>query len=439
MVKKDIIEYIEDNDVKFIRLGFCDLLGFQKNISIISSEFKAVINHGRSIDASALPVFSDISKQDLRLYPDLSTLRLLPWRPQTNAVLRFYCDIKNTDNTDFIGDSRSMLKRAINELSELGFMCMMGTKCEFYLFKNNEFDEPTTKTLDEGGYLDISPLDKGENIRREICLCLEDMGLSPETSHHEQGPGQNEIDFKFSDPLSAADNFLTFKSIVKSISSRNGLFASFMPKPFRAKSGSGLHLNISLYKDGKNIFADKNNVNFKYVESFIAGILEKIAEITLFLNPINNSYERLGACNAPEYVGWSYSSRSQLIRVPTASKGSERLELRAADPTVNPYISFALILKAGIYGIKNNLKLPKEYDEQSSSEASENSIYTPLPKNLGEAIALASKSEFVAECIGKECLSSYVKIKESEYNEYLRINKNNIEQDNCMSEEFKVY
>ncbi len=415
MVNKEILEFIDEHDVKFIRLFFCDPLGNQKNISIMAEELKDAFRHGIAFDPCPIKIFSDINNTDLLLFPDLSSLSLLPWRPQTNSVLRFYCDIKNPDGTDFIADGRNMLRKAVRDLKELGFSCKMGTKCEFYLFHADESNQPTMKPLDNGGYFDISPLDKGENIRREICLCLEDMGLNPESSHHEQGPGQNEIDFKFSDPLSAADNFLTFKAIVKSIATRNGLFASFMPKPFMDKSGSGMHLNISLYKDGVNTLSDHDSENIKYARSFIAGILEKIQEITLFLNPINNSYERFGTFGAPKYISWSHQNRSQLIRKPISSKGNERIELRSPDPTLNPYIAFSLILYAGIYGIENNLELTPSIEANLDvcDEAILKELNT-LPKDLSEAINIAKKSSFLKKHINEEYLQSYIKLKEEE-------------------------
>ncbi len=419
MINKDILDFIEENDVKFIRLGFCDPLGNQKNISIMASELEQAFSDGISFDASAIEGFANVEKSDLLLFPDPDTLSFLTWRPYTNSVLRFFCDIKHPDGTPFAGDGRHMLKTAVNHLKELGFNCKIGSECEFYLFKTDDNDEPTLKTLDNGGYLDISPLDKGENIRREICLSLEEMGLYPESSHHEQGPGQNEIDFKFSDPLRAADNILTFKSVVKSVASRNGLFASFMPKPFPFKSGNGMHINISLHKDGVNLFSDHRSDNFKYAKNFIAGILEKIEEITLFLNPVNNSYERFGAFEAPKYISWSHQNRSQLIRIPAQKNGRERMELRSADPTLNPYIGFSLILYAGIYGIENNLELPAAVDEDLyNADSVITNALKSLPKNLGEAIKLAKQSDFVKKHLDCEFFNRLSDIKSCEFSEF---------------------
>ncbi len=416
---KEIIEFIEENDVKFIRLSFCNPFGEQKNISIMADELEGAFKNGISFDASAIKGFSEVDKSDLLLFPDAETLALLPWRPNVNSVLRFYCDIKKPDNTNFESDSRYILKNAVKKLRELGFESKIGTECEFYLFKTNDDNSPTTETLDSGGYLDVAPLDKGENVRREICLCLEEMGLNPERSHHEQGPGQNEIDFKFSDVVTAADNFLTFKSVVKATASRNGLFASFMPKPFLDKSGNGMHTNISLYKDGVNLFCDKDSKNYRYAESFIAGILEKISDITLFLNPNNNSYERLGQFEAPKYVSWSNQNRSQLIRIPFAADGKQRVELRSPDPSINPYLAFALIIYAGIYGIQNNLLLDPPIDENLFTAKEEiTKKLAKLPESLSEAIDNARKSEFIKQHINGELLEKIFEIKTEEYLQY---------------------
>ncbi len=433
MINTEVLEFIEENDVKFIRLGFCTPLGKHKNISIMASELEDAFKNGISFDASAIEGFSDISQSDLLLFPDMNTLSLLPWRPNVNSVLRFYCDIKKPDKTSFEGDSRYILKQTIKKLKNMGFSCKIGTECEFYLLKTNEEGELTYKTLDNGSYLDVAPLDKGENIRREICLCLEEMGLKPERSHHEQGPGQNEIDFEFSDVLTSADNFMTFKSVVKTIATRNGLFASFMPKPFLNKSGNGMHTNISLYKDGVNVFSDHDSENFKYAKNFIAGILDKVAEITLFLNPINNSYDRFGQFEAPKYISWSHQNRSQLIRIPIASEGKERMELRSPDPTLNPYIAFSLILQAGMYGIENNLQLPEPVNENlfnASKEAIEN--LQILPQSLKEAIELAQNSEFVKENLDSEFLNRFIDIKKHEYEEFSKaVNKEDFYKKTC--------
>ena len=412
----EVIEFVRENDAKFVRLGFCDLFGFQKNISIMPDELPTAFEHGVSFDAHAIRGFSDVTKSDLLLFPDPTTLTVLPWRPGPGRVVRFFCDIKHPDGSTFLHDSRHLLKRVIERGERMGYVCKVGAECEFYLFKTDENGDPTDTTLDRGGYFDISPLDKGENIRREICLTLEEMGIKPESSHHEQGPGQNEIDFKFSDALSCADNLLTFKSVVKAIAARNGLFASFMPKPIAHAAGSGLHVNLSLSQNGMNIFRNTPGTKQPQImEHFIAGILARTPEMTLFLNPIANSYERFGAFEAPKYVSWSHQNRSQLIRIPAAMGEKVRMELRSPDPSLNPYLSFALILAAGLEGIERGMALPDPIDaDMYSAPDAVTSKLSPLPESLGQAIGLARESAFIRRVIGEAWLEKYLAIKESE-------------------------
>lgn len=412
---KEVLTFIAENDVKFIRLAFCDPLGTQKNIAIMPDELADAFVHGVSFDASAIKAFRGVTKSDLLLFPDPATLTVLPWRPGPGRVVRFYCDIKNPDGSAFAHDSRYLLEKVIGQYEELGYVCKIGAECEFYLFKTDEDGEPTQVTLDKGGYLDISPMDKGENIRREICLCLEEMGIRVETSHHEQGPGQNEIDFKFGDALSTADNLLTFKSVVKAIAARNGLFASFMPKPLLNAAGSGLHINLSLTENGLNLFKSSKQRHTNITESFIAGILEKTPEITLFLNPLCNSYERFGRYEAPKYVSWSHQNRSQLVRIPAAIGDRMRMELRSPDPSLNPYLAFALIMAAGLAGIQSNMALPEAVDADlyAAGESVTNSLAL-LPGCLEEAIALAENSTLVKKVIGEELLGKIIALKKED-------------------------
>jgi Glutamine synthetase len=411
----EVLEFVKENDVKFIRLGFCDPLGFQKNISILPDELTSAFVNGMSFDASAIKGFSDITNSDLLLFPDPITLTVLPWRPGPGRVVRFYCDIKNPDGSVFLHDGRYLLRRVIERADRMGYVCNIGAECEFYLFKTDENGEATGNPLDKGGYLDISPLDKGENMRREICLSLEEMGIRPESSHHEQGPGQNEIDVKFSDAMNCADNFLTLKSVVKAIASRNGLFASFMPKPLPTEAGSGMHVNLSLAQNGRNIFKSKDEGHSDAAESFIAGILAKAPEITLFLNPTANSYERFGKFESPKYVSWSHQNRSQLVRIPAATGEKVRMELRSPDPSLNPYLAFALILAAGLYGIENKLALPPAVDADlyTADEILTKSL-SALPESLEKAIDLAKNSVLVKDVIGEVFLAKYIDIKEEE-------------------------
>ncbi len=416
---KEVLQFIEENDVKFIRLAFCDLLGTQKNISIMPNELERAFKEGVSFDASAIKGFADVSKSDLLLFPDPSTLSVLPWRPQQGRVVRFFCDIRTPEKEKFVCDSRDILRNMIKKCVIKGYTPYIGTECEFYLFKTDEEGEPTMITHDKGGYFDIAPIDKGENIRREICLCLEEIGIKPESSHHEQGPGQNEIDFKYSDSLTAADNFITFKSVVKAIATRNGLFASFLPKPIADESGNGLHINLSLLKNGTNIF-ENNKWEQENAKNFIAGILSKAKEITAFLNPLVNSYERFGKFEAPKYISWSHQNRSQLIRIPAATGEKTRMELRSPDSSINPYIAFSLIIGAGLYGIENSIELPEAVNENLYTTSDEvlNNI-EKLPESLEEAINIAKNSEFIKDIIGEEVLKRYIELKEIEIKEYL--------------------
>jgi len=322
-------------------------------------------------------------------------------------------------------DTRNLLKNALRRCRDMGYLCLVGAECEFYLFQTDENGEPTMVTQDQGGYLDIAPLDKGENVRREICLTLEDMGIKPETSHHEQGPGQNEIDFKYSDALTAADNFLTYKSVIKAIASKNGLHASFMPKPIPDKSGSGLHINLSLSKDGLNIFGNEHGEYDAIVNSFIEGILEKTSEISVFLNPNINSYDRLGSFEAPKYVSWSHQNRSQLIRIPAETGEKTRMELRSPDPTVNPYLAFSLILHAGLDGIEADYKLrePLDLNLYTAEERLVEKL-TKLPKDMMCALTQMRNSNFVERVIGRELLEKYNLMKEKEYQDFLSADKN---------------
>ncbi len=411
----EVLEFIKENDVKFIRLGFCDLFGIQKNISIMPEELEWAFENGVSFDAHAIKGFRDVTQSDLLLFPDPATLTALPWRPGPGRVVRFYCDIKNPDGSIFPYDGRYLLKKVIRRCEEMGYVCKIGAECEFYLFRTDENGDPTGIPLDSGGYFDISPLDKGENIRREICLYLDEMGIKPEASHHEQGPGQNEIDFKFSDALTSADNLLTFKSVVKAIAARNGLFASFMPKPIANAPGNGMHINLSLAQNGLNVFKGADNALSAFAESFIAGILAKAPEVALFLNPLTNSYERLGKFEAPGYVSWSHQNRSQLIRIPAASGEKVRMELRSPDPSLNPYLAFALIMAAGLDGIEKALPLPSSVDEDLyTAEETILGQLIKLPDNLESAIRLAENSDLVKDVMGEELLFKYLTIKKEE-------------------------
>ncbi|PRR79526.1 type I glutamate--ammonia ligase [Clostridium vincentii] len=411
----EIIEFVEENDIKFIRLQFCDIFGELKNISIMSSQLEKAFVHGISFDASSIKGFLDIEESDLFLFPDPSTLTILPWRPQEGRVARFFCYIKTPEGEIFQGDSRNILSKAVQELWELGYTAKVGPECEFYLFKTDDEGEPILIPHDDAGYFAVAPFDKGENIRREICLTLEEMGLTPESSHHESGPGQNEIDFKYDNALISADNFITFKNVIKTIASLNGLYASFMPKPFADKSGSGLHINLSLDKGDKNLFHTDGS-HSPEAESFIAGIIYRMREITAVLNANANSYKRFGCFEAPKYITWSHKNRSQLIRIP-ASKGEySRMEVRSPDSTCNPYLAFALLIRAGMEGIKEEKVLPKAVEGNIYNV--ETSKFEKLPLNLKEALDIMAKSNFVEDALGEFVYNKFLENKFMEWKEY---------------------
>lgn len=415
----EVLSFVKENDVRFIWLNFCDLFGTQKRISIMADELESALENGVTFDAHAIRGFRDIVQSDMVLVPDPATLMVMPWRPGPGRVIGFYCDIKNPDGTLYALDSRNILRQVIARCDKMGYVCKVGAECEFYLFKTNEDGDPTDTPLDKGGYLDMYPLDRGGDIRREICLTLEEMGIKPEISHHEQGPGQNEIIFKFSDALSSADNLQSFKTVVKTIAARNGLFASFMPKPLLDCPGSGMHVNISLVKNGLNVFKNIVEGDSNVAESFIAGILARTPEITIFLNPIANSYERLGKFEAPAYVSWSHQNRSQLIRIPAAFGEKVRMELRSPDPSTNPYLAYALIIAAGLEGIEKGLALPSAANvDLYTADENLTRTLTPLPTSMNEAISLAEESSFVKGVIGEELLRKYLSFKKKEAEDF---------------------
>ena len=394
--KSEVLEFIEEEDVKFIRLAFFDLKGKQKNISIMPSELGRAFESGIPFDASAIEGFEGPEKSELYLKPDPSTLAIIPWRPATGKVVRMFCNILTPDGSPYLKDSRTILQNACQRLKdECGIEMMVGTEVEFYLFKLDEKGDPTSETFDKAGYMDIAPEDHGENIRREICFTLEQMGISPEASHHEEGPGQNEIDFHYSDALTAADNVATFKWIVNTKAAANGLYADFSPKPIVGQAGNGMHINISYRPVNGNVGKDTENL----LPPILGGILKHIQEITYFLNSVDNSYNRLGASKAPEYISWGKENRYTLIRVPSGT-GTKRLELRSPDPQCNTYLALSLLIEAAIEGIKNKIQPPAEtvvnlFDDEVAKQTS----LKALPKSLTEAKRLAENSDFVKKAL----------------------------------------
>lgn len=397
---KEVLTFIQEEDVQFIRLAFFDVYGKQKNISIMPSELERAFKEGISFDASAIPGFGDEEACDLFLHPDPSTLAILPWRPSHGRVVRMYCEIRHPDGTPFIADSRQFLKKAVNYAESKGFHISFGPEMEFFLFETDDDGHPTSTPFDQAGYMDISPDDKGENIRREICFTLIDMGINPESSHHEEGPGQNEIDFRYSDALTAADNTGIFKWVVKTIAARNGLYADFSPKPLPSSAGSGMHINMSIQSEDMK----------DYTEAFMAGVLDHINEMTIFLNPIDNSYARLGNWKAPKYITWSAENRSQLIRIPAAKKGRRRLELRSPDSTCNQYLAFALLIYAGLDGVERNLIPPAACNlNLYTADIEVTNTLNSLPHNVSLATNVANNSSFIHNILPVAYISAYCK------------------------------
>lgn len=394
----EVLQFVKEEDVKFIRLAFCDIYGKQKNISITPGELPRAFKEGIAFDASAIRGFGDEANSDLMLHPDPSTLAVLPWRPEHGRVIRMFCSITHPDGSAFECDTRTILINAVREAKKAGVTFTFGPELEFYLFKMDELGNKTDIPYDEAGYMDIAPEDKGENVRREICLVLEQMDIRPESSHHEEGPGQNEIDFRYSDALTAADNAQTFDTVVKTIAGRNGLWADFSPKPLKDKAGNGFHINISARNDAKE----------DLLPHIIAGVLRFIPEMTAFLNPREDSYARLGSNKAPAYVSWSAENRSQLVRVPAALYEQKRVELRSSDPTANPYLAFALLIYAGLYGIQNKLTPPPATDINFFNADKETlDKFQKLPVSLDEAISTMERSDFIRKYLPKQIIELY--------------------------------
>ena len=423
--KEDILKIVKDEDVEFIRMQFTDIFGTPKNIAITSSQIEKALNNQVMIDGSSIEGFTRIHESDQYLRPDLDTFVILPWRPQHAKVARLICDVYNPDGTPFVGDPRGILKRALQKAADMGFDAFnVGPECEFFLFETDENGHPTTKTADEAGYFDLAPLDHGSNVRREICLALENMGFEIEASHHEVAEGQHEIDFKYADALTAADNIMTFKTTVKVYAQKNGLHATFMPKPIFGINGSGMHVNMSLFKDGKNVFFDPNGEKqlSPLAYQFIAGLLAHVQNFSALTNPLVNSYKRLvPGYEAPCYLAWSASNRSALIRIPAARGQSTRVELRCPDPSCNPYLALAACLAAGLDGIEKKMQHPAEITEnifamdQKTREA--NGIAC-LPGTLIDAVINMESDPLIKDVLGEHAFSHYVEGKRAEWDEY---------------------
>ena len=396
--KEEVIQFTQEEDVKFIRLTFCDVFGKQKNIAIMPDELPRAFEYGISFDASAITGFGDEVRSDLLLHPEPETLMPLPWRPEHGRVVQMFSGITRPDGTPFPCDTRNLLKTAVSAVEKAGFEFTFGAEQEFYLFQLDEKGRATKIPGDEAGYMDIAPEDQGENIRREICLTLEQMGIRPESSHHEEGPGQNEIDFRYADALTAADNALTFQRVVRTIAHRNGMAADFSPKPLPEFPGNGFHINMSLRPFGDEAVFSQ----------MIAGILQHAGEMTAFLNPCEASYRRLGNHKAPRYISWSRENRQQLVRIPAADGEYRRAELRSPDPAANPYLAFSLMIYAGLDGIAKKRELCAPADiNLYTADARVLSSFEKLPGTFREACEAASSSNFIRAHIPSEILKIY--------------------------------
>nr|AHF24394.1 glutamine synthetase I [uncultured bacterium Contig29] len=422
--KEDIIRMVREDDVEFIRMQFTDIFGQLKNVAITSSQIEKAVNNQIMIDGSSIEGFVRIQESDQYLHPDLDSYTLLPWRPQHGKVARLICDVYNPDGTPFIGDPRGTLKRALKKASVMGYSFNVGPECEFFLFQTDENGMPTTQTADQAGYFDLGPLDHGESTRREICLALEQMGFEIEASHHEVAAGQHEIDFKYADALTAADRIMTFKFAVKSLAQKNGLHATFMPKPVFGINGSGMHTNMSLFKDGKNVFDDpKGELGLsKEAYAFIAGILTHMKGMAAVTNPLVNSYKRLvPGYEAPCYLAWSASNRSALIRIPAARGMGTRVELRCPDPSCNPYLELAVCLAAGLDGIEKGMTPPAEVTENifaMSAEERKAKGIESLPGSIKEAVDLMLEDKLICDTLGEHVVPQYTAGKYAEWDDY---------------------
>ncbi len=423
--KEDILRMAQEDGIQFIRMQFTDIFGQLKNVTITASQLEKALNNQITIDGSSIEGFTRIHESDQYLHPDLNSYAILPWGPQSGKICRLICDVHNPDGSPFVGDPRGVLKRTLERAKKMGFDSFnVGPECEFFLFHFDANGCPTTKTCDNAGYFDMGPLDRGETTRREICLALEAMGFEIEASHHETAPGQHEIDFKYADALTAADNIMTFKLAVKTMAQANGLHATFMPKPIYGVAGSGMHTNMSLFRDGKNVFYDENGEKklSRLAYNFIAGLLTHVCNFTAISNPLVNSYKRLvPGYEAPCYLAWSASNRSALVRIPAARGQSTRIELRSPDPSCNPYLNMAVCLAAGLDGIEKDMMPPAEITENiyaMDAAARQAHGIASLPGTLREAVNCLKADPLMRETLGEHVYAQYIAGKEREWDEY---------------------
>ncbi len=422
--KEEVIKLVKEEDVEFIRLQFTDIFGNLKNVAVTASQLKKALDNQVMFDGSSIEGFVRIEESDMYLHPDLDTVAIFPWRPQQGKIARFICDVYRPDGTAFEGDPRFILKKETQKAAALGYTFDVGPECEFFLFHTDENGLPTTLTHEKASYFDLGPVDLGENARRDMVMMLEEMGFEVEASHHEVAPAQHEIDFKYDEALVTADNIMTFKLTVKTTAKRHGLHATFMPKPKFGINGSGMHTNMSLKRDGKNIFfnPDDRLQLSKEAYYFIGGIIKHMKGMTAITNPLVNSYKRLIAgYEAPVYIAWSATNRSPLIRIPATRGEGTRVELRCPDPSCNPYLALSLCLAAGIDGIQNQIEPPKSVDsnifEMTQEERSFYNIEA-LPATLIEAVEEMEKDPFIREVLGDHIFDKYVEAKKKEWDAY---------------------
>lgn len=421
LTKEEIKKIIQENNIEFIKLEFCDINGIMKNLSVPNEQIDKVLNNEIMLDGSSIKGFRSIETSDMFFWPDLKTFTILPWRCDDEVkVARFICDIHNADGTPFEGCPRCNLKRMIAKAEKLGYKMNVGPEAEFFVFKKDENDMPTLIPADKAGYYDIAPRDKGENLRRKMVKTLKEMGFEVEASHHEVAKGQHEIDFKYADALTTADNIMTFRYVVASIAQEAGMFATFMPKPIYGINGSGMHCNISLFKDGKNIFfaPDRTYQLSKEALYSIGGLLKHVKSFSAVTNPIVNSYKRLvPGYEAPVYLAWSLANRSALIRVPAKRGEATRVELRSPDPSCNPYLALAVILGAIIDGVENHIEPPLQIEENiygMTPKELKRAKIESLPSSLEEAIDYLEKNEIVKDALGEHILNEFVSSKRKE-------------------------
>ncbi|WP_307066901.1 type I glutamate--ammonia ligase [Alkalibacillus filiformis] len=420
--KEEVYKRIEEENVRFIRLQFTDLLGTIKNVEIPLSQLDKALDNQMMFDGSSIEGFVRIEESDMLLHPDLDSFVVFPWTSEKGKVARFICDIYNPDGTPFEGCPRYNLKRNIERMEKLGFTDFnIGTEPEFFLFKLDERGEPTMELNDKGGYFDLAPTDLGENCRRDIVLELEEMGFEIEASHHEVAPGQHEIDFKYSDAVKHCDDIQTFKLVVKTIARKHGLHATFMPKPLFGVNGSGMHANMSLFSNGVNAFFDENADEqlSEVAHQFTAGIIKHAVNFTAVTNPTVNSYKRLvPGYEAPCYVAWSGQNRSPLVRVPSSRGLSTRIEVRSVDPAANPYMAMSVMLAAGLDGVENKLTAPEPVDRNiyvMDKEEREANGVQDLPATLYDALQHLKEDEVIKGALGEHLLEHFLEAKEIEW------------------------